>query len=808
MPVDDPFLQLRRALRALAARPRASLVIVLCLTLGIGAVSTAFTVIHPVLLRPLPFHEPDRLGVISAYSQERTDPDDRWWVPALVVERLQARSEVLDGVAAFEHHDFDLLVDDRPVRLAGARVIPGSFGVLGVEPLRGRAFEPEDGQAPVAMISEGLWHRMFGGTEEILGRNLTVAGRRVRVIGVVPDGREFPARAELWTPLDRSHLSDEDWVSFGNLEAVGRLASEASWGDLAGELDREARVLAELHPAKYAGKGMESVPLDRYLRGDFRRPLLLLFVAALCVLAVAVANVLNLFSVQLEEERASRGVRMALGASRRRLALDLLTETLILSSAGGSLGLLLAGMLARTLSSMAGVDSPLFDRVGLSPVVASGTAGLAVVVATVLAGFGAARSDVRALDSLRPSRAGSDRASGRVRRAFVAAQVAVALVLLAGGALMVQSFRNLGRVDLGFEPAGQLTVRVVAPPSRRGTVEQRVGFFQELLDQVRSLTGVTAAGATHRVFLADSDWTYGFSVEGRVPEDASVSEPGVGRVVTPGFFRAAGVPVLRGRSFARRDRGGAPGVVIVSRALEARYWPGESAVGKRLKRGSYDNADFPWLVVVGVVEDVHSAGPAGGVRPAIYYPLAQIDGDYLDTLGIVARTDGDPAGLAPEIRAAARRVDRSAIVFRPVSGDEAVTSAVSRERLQEVLLLLFAGLGVFLAIAGVYSVTADAVERRSRELALRVALGARRRTVLGQVLVEAAKLGVLGVVVGAAAAALAAHLLHDLFFGVEPLTPELYLPISTGLLTLVLLAASVPAWRATRTDPAELLRGE
>lgn len=808
MPFDSLLSAVRRTLRSVGRRPRSSAVIALCLTLGIGATTTAFTVIHPVLLEPLPYPEADRLAAISTYNLDRTDPEARAWVPGLVVDRLREESRTLQGVAAFEHRDFDLLLDDGPVRVPGARVLPGSFEVLGVQPVRGQLFAPGDGLRPVALISEGLWRRRFGGDEEVLERTLRIGGQTFHVIGVLSERQAFPGRAELWTPLHHSHQTPEEWIRFGILDVVARLAPGASSGDLAGELAREAEHLKAVHPLYYAGKGLEHQPLDRSLRGDYRRPLFALLAAAAFVLAIAVANAINLLAVRLQEDHRSRATKIALGASRGRLARHLFAEILVLCAVGGGLGLAFAGALARVLPAVAPVDDPLFDRVALTPQVALVTILLVVAVAGVLTLLATTRSELRILDALRAGRVGVGRRERRLQRGFVLLQVAVALTLLTCGALMAKSFANLSRVDLGFDPTGQLTARVSAPPTRSGTQQQRVRFFEEILEEVRAMPGVTAAGATHRVLLADGDWSFGFSVEERVPDDLSTKEQAVGRVVTAGFFEAAGIPVLRGRAFTDRDRADGRGVVVVSRALEAQYWPGESAVGKRLKRGAYDNPDFPWLEVVGVVEDVRSSGPAAGVKPALYYPLAQIDGAYLDTLGLTVRTVRDPASLVPELRSAIARIAPTATVFRPLTGTDAVFGAVASERFQKFLLALFAAVGVSLAAAGLYTITSDSVARRSRELAMRMALGAGRDTVLGRIFGEAALLAACGIAAGLGASLLAAYLLGDLLYQVSPFAPGVHLPVAAALAVVTMVASWMPAWRATRVDPAAVLREE
>lgn len=805
------LFDLRLAARRALKRPQLSAIIVLCLAMGLGSTAAVLSVLYPVLLAPLPFSEADELVRVSAYRLARTDPDQNYWIPPLSFERLADTPEIFSALAGFVHVDLDLDFEagSEPVRVAGARTWGYSFRALGLTPLLGREISTDDqwDERKVALISSRFWHRHFAAAPTVLDRSIRLGGEVYTIIGVVPD-TSYPGRTEVWVPLYRSDLTEREWVSFGSIDTIARRAPGIGPAQVSAGLESVLVGLREIHPSTYSDKGLEARDLRRHLVGDFETPLRALLVCAFFVLAIAVANVLNLQVVRAQREILDRKIRQALGANRRQLVHAAMAEAIVLSGVAAIAALAVAHFGTAALVVLAPVDDPAFDRVGLSAPVAAilGFLWIAVVVILTLPPLlvtGGAGDSVASFHRGRTD----GRRERRLRNTFVAGQLAVSLVLLVGAGLLAISLDRQRDVDLGLAADRFAALRVATPPDRAETREGRTQFLEQVLDEVRAVPGVEAAGATHLLPMDDSDWGYNLSVEGHPPDSLDEAEMAIGRVVTPQFFRAAGIELVRGRDFERRDRDGAPSVAIVSRAFEKHYWPRGSAVGKRLKGGAY-GSDRPWKEIVGVVDDILSAGPSQGARPAVYYPMAQISSRYVEVMSVVARTPGEPAGILPGLRGAISKVDRTATVFRPTTGRQTVEKILAGPRFNALVLMLFAAIGLVLAAAGVYGVTAENLARRQRELAIRMAIGARRFKVLFRVLAGALALGLIGIAVGGLGSLFGVQYLHEMLFEVSALHLPLFALVAAILVLVVLFSALIPAWRATRIDTAAVLRLE
>jgi len=803
--------QLRRDLRLAGRRAvRHSTftgIVIACIALGIGATAGAYSVLHPVLLRPLVFEDPDELVQIGGFSVERTDPDERYFIAWNSVDALRRNRQVLEGVAGFYQHDFDVLDGETTERVPGAETLPGSFDVLGIRPVLGRTLREEDVREGrrVVLISESFWARRYGQDPQVLGRSITLGDVPHEIVGVMPDGLRFTARADVWPVHQPDDYTPREQLGLGGFLAIARLPAGRDAGAAQVDLDALARTLREAEPSFHATSGFDAKPLQEFLVGDFRRPLWALFASALFVLLVAAANVANLLMARAQGDAWERGLRTALGAQCRRLAHQSLVENLLLSVLGAAAGVGLGAVAVRGLLAVTPPIGPAFDDVGLStPVVL-----VSLVVACVFAGVMTIPPIVRchaALGVLRGSRDGHGRRERRTQALFVVGQVALSFVLLVGAGLMFRSVGNLSDLDLGFDTERLVTLRVSAPPSSAGTVEGRAGFTVEVLQRIRAIPGVDAAGAVSWVPFSDSDVGFVYSVEDFPPgEDSGDQTLASGRIIGPGYFAAMGIPILAGRDLTEGDVMDAPRVAIVSRAFQERYWPGESALGKRIKRGAYI-MDRPWLEIVGVVGDVRSGTLSDAIKPALFYAQAQSEGAFLGQMAYPVRSRLAPEALVGAVRAAVGEVSASATVYGAATGDDISDQALGRARFNGLVIGAFAAIGLLLAAAGVFGVTAYGVGRRTREFGLRAALGAGPGEIRGLVLRSSVGVAAAGIALGFLVAVAVVDGMSALLFGVEPRDPATWITVAAVLATSVILASYGPARRATRISPTVALR--
>ena len=808
---DDLRRDARLAVRRARRRPTFTAVVVTCLALGIGSATGVFSVLEPALLEPLPFEDASDLHVLAAFDVGRTDPDERYWMSWFPIRDLQRSSDALEGVAGFYQREFDLVGDGEAERVAGAETLPGSFAVLGVEPVLGREIDEEDMRLGrrVVLIGEAFWARRFARDPQVLGRTLTLKGHPYEIIGVIPGEVRHPNRAELWAGYVPDEYTRREHLTMGAFGTIGRLARSSDEADLRRDLDAMLARIQEAEPLAYGHFGFESLPLREALTGDFRTPLLALFGGALFVLVVAAANVANLLLARAQADTWERALRTALGAQGRTLVQQSLVENLALAAAGAGLGTLLALWGVRGLLAVAPLSSPAFDRVGLSYPVLALALLLSVAVATLLSLVPVAgRGDAPRI--LHEGRAGARREDRRLRTAFVVGQVALSLVLLVTAGLTARSFLNLTRVDPGFQTESLLAVRVSAPPGAAETIEGRASFTRSVLQRVRALPGVEAAGATMILPLEDGDWGYNYSVEEHPLDDPNSAELTPGRILAPGYFESMGIPVLAGRDFSDADRVDAPMVAIVSSAFQERYWPGAGAagaLGKRIKRGTF-SMENPWLEIVGVVGDIRSGSLADAVRPAVFYPQAQTAGAYLSVMVYTLKVGVDASSLMPSVRSAVAEVSPAATVFRPSTGADVERIALGASRFNSLIIGIFALVGLLLAAAGTYGCTAYAVGRRTREFGVRVALGARPEQVRGLVVRGGLITAIAGIALGTGGALLLTRLLGDLLYGVEAGDASTYVLVSAVLGGTVLLASYLPSRRAMRIDPTVALKEE
>ena len=793
---------LRGALRAMRRQPLPLVIALLCLALGIGTTTTVFSVANTLLLRPLPFPNGERMVTVSTLRENRgrlgvsSYEDFADW---------RARNRSLADAAALRRDNFtfqSFSTGDGPQRLGGTRATASLWRVLGVEAERGRLFGPDDdrpGAPSVVVVARGLADRLLGGADKAVGATMSLNGRTHTVIGVLPERWRYPESSEFWVPLAKA--PDPEQRGNRSFDVVATLRSEATLDAARRDLTRLMAEMARENPEHDTNYAVRVDPMrDRYV-GEAKPAFLLMGGAALLVLLVACANVATLQLARAAARAREVAVRSALGASRARLVGQLLTESLVLAVAGGALGVLLAvygsELLARSVAGglppwmTFGVDL----RVLAFTLVVSAACGIAFGLAPA---FRLTAGD--AARALRDGgRGGMDLTRGRLYRGLVGAEVALSVVLLTGAALAVQSFRRLARAETGFDGTGVAYFSASLQGHRYEDAAGRVRYVDDVLRAVRAIPGVRAAGATSHIPVGGCCSRFGFRVEGQ-ETPAGQMPMATGSLVTPGYFRALGIALVRGRDFAETDVKGTTPVAVVSETFASTYWPGEDAIGKRIHLGS----DL-WTVI-GVVRDVRQASLLDAPEPQFYRAHAQ---DAWDRMTIAVRAaSGTGATLIPELRRAARAADPSLPPYDFDTMSDMLSSVVAARRLYGVLFSAFAIVAIALATAGVYGVAAYYVAQRTGEIGIRMALGATRGRVLTLVVRQGAVVGALGVAAGLAGSAAANRWLASILYGIRPSEPVVAFAVAAVLGLTVIVATYLPARRACGIDPARAIRAE
>ncbi|HUQ79644.1 MAG TPA: ABC transporter permease [Gemmatimonadaceae bacterium] len=811
--MSDLTTDLRFGLRSFRRAPAFTVVALVTLALGIGATTAIFSVVNTVILQPLPYAEPDRLVQVWMDNRRMGVSEDLHSYPNYTDLRDQNR--VFSDMALYYTSGFNLTAGCRdgecePQRVSTLFSSASLFQVLRVAPVTGRAFTAEEdapGRDGVVLISHGLWTRMFARDPKIIGRTVRLNGRERSIIGVLPEGFAFPNRdTELLVPMALDDEDKQQRSTFG-FYAIARLKPGVELPAASADLSAVARRLEQQYPTnKDLGVHLVSLP-EQVVGRTLRTSLWIMLAAVGAVLLIACANVANLLLSRAAVREREISVRVALGAGRTRLVRQLLTESVLLSTTGAALGTALAWIGLRVLIRVAPADVPRLDQVHIDPLVLMLALGLAVVTG-LLFGLAPAIQSSRAAvaGALRESIRGGTggRRAQRVRRALVVAQIALVVMLLTGAGLLIRSFMHLQRVDLGFRPDHLLTMRISMPRAKYPTPQAIAAFQTSVVERTKQIPGVQEAGVITDIFLSATPNSTNITLDGREmsPREQGVEVPL--DAVSPDYFRTMGIPLLRGRTFTAADNLDAPEVVIVNENMARHFWPNEDAIGKRFRYGS-PQSTAPLMTIVGVVADMRRTGFDSPVRYETFRPNTQ---RVLTFFTLVARTAGEPLASVPAVRAQIRSLDADQPVFQVASMDQLLSSMVAQRRFSMTLLGVFATLALVLGVVGVYGVTAYLVAQRTREVGVRLALGAQPSQVVALVVRQGMAMAAIGLATGLVGALAAGRFMTGLLYGVSPYDVSTLAGVAIVIALATLAANWVPALRAARVDPLTALRGD
>ena len=792
------------AWRLMRARPGFTALVVTTLALGIGATTTVFTAVNAVLLRPLPYAEPDRLVLIAGVTpggltQMAISPRD--------FHDLTGSMPSVASAAAFTDEQLTLTGGGEPERVDSAVVTWNFFDVLGVRPQAGRGFareEGEDGRHRVAVISHGLWVRRFGGDPAVVGGGIVVDGRPYQVVGVAPPSFTYPGRPDVWRPLVFTpHQLDVSQRGARWITAVARLKPHVRLEQAEAEIHAAAARIAAEFPRTHRGRTATVRPLHEHLVQQTRTGLLALFGAVVLVLLIACGNVASLLLARASARANEMTIRMALGASRGRLLRQCLAENLLLAGVAALAGLGLAAWGIGGVAAVLPAAIPRVDEMRIDWRVALFASGTALLLAIALGSFAAL--GMRGRTAAATTRA-TPPGARFARRSLVVAEVAMALVLLTGAGLFVKSLSRLYQVAPGFDPSGVLTFSITMPPAAYPEAEEVAAFTERLRTELADRPGIESAAGVFGLPLTTA-FGAGSSFEriGR-PTDPDNEPNAAMRIVTPDYFRTLRIPFVRGRDFTPRDVAAAPGVAIVNEAAARKYWPGEEPVGQslRLHAGVSSVKQTP-REVVGVVRNVRYGGLDVEPQPEVYIPQAQ---HPVDGLVVALRTDGDPRRAIGDARAVLRRLDPNIPMSAVATMEEIVAESVAARRFSLALLGAFAAVAILLASLGIYGVLSYTVGQRTKEIGVRMAIGAPRAHVLRLVLGEGLALVVAGAAAGVGLTLALAGVLRSLLYEVQPHDPSTLAIVCAALVAIALLASYLPARRAASVDPVTALRAE
>jgi putative ABC transport system permease protein len=813
----DMWQDLRYGLRMLRKNPGFTAIAALTLGLGIGAGTAIFSAINALLLRPLPLENVGRL-VHGATMREGFDP---FGVSLMDYSAFRRRSHSFAGIGLGASRYFNLIERGEPERVQGAAVMADYLNTLGVRPVVGRIFTAEEDRPngpAVALLGYGLWQRRFGGVRNLVGQSLNLEGRPYTIVGVMPPGFDLPYGAEIWAPLQMAAdgLPLQQGAVRGH-DMVARLKPGVSVEQADAELKAIARQLEQEYPQTHRGWGFKVISLRRELIGDLdgrvHRALFALAAAVGFLLLIACVNVASLLLAQGAAREGEVAIRQSLGASAGRVARQFLTESLLLAAVGGVVGLLIAWQTLPLLAAYNPIqtvtlasylrDIRIDGRVlGFTLLMILLTAIISGIIPVIKA---VGSRSLAAVMKQREQRSGGSASGRRLLGALVVVELALAVTLLVGGALLIQSFQKLQTIDLGFRPENLLAMQMTLAPNKYQNHAQRVAFVEEVLNRVKALPGVVSAGTTTNLPLDLNSFDSQFAIEGKAPANPAEVPMTAHRLVSGDYLETLGVTLLKGRLLNEQDRAGSQPVAVISEELARQAWPGEDPLGKRLRRISATQPNSPWMTVVGVVKDAKEDRFNFRIDRAVWYlPYAQQDAGW--PVNLVVK--GDPANLAAAVRAAVKELDPEQPVDSATTINERLVDVVATERFSALLMGSLAALGLLLSALGLYGVMAWAVSRRTGEIGLRMALGAQPRDVLKLVIGEGAALIVTGLVGGLAGALVLTRFLAGTLYGVSADDPSTFIAVALLLAGVAMLACWIPARRAAKVDPMVALRNE
>jgi putative ABC transport system permease protein len=803
--MDSILKDVRFAIRSLAKHRGFTALAVIILALAIAATTSIFSVVNAVLLRPLPFPEPERLVVINEVNpQQGPEPFELSYLNWL---DLRQQSKSFEEIAGVNFSSFVLELNGEPSRVQAMGVSANLFPLLRAHAAQGRTFLPEDerpGANRVAVVSHQFWQRHFL-TQALNGQGIKLDNIGYAVVGVMPAGFQFPDdKMDVWVPFgpdsgERFFQNRAVHFIFG----LGRLKTGVTQAQAANELTTIFAGIQRAHANEDEGHAVTITPLHERIAGDIKPALFVLLGAVAFVLLIGCANVANLQLARTASRVREMAIRVALGASRWRVIRQSLVESLLLSLIGGALGFLLAMWTITWLLLHLPEGFPRASEIGVNAAVFVFTFAVSLLTGVtfgLVPAIQAARTDVN--EALKSGGKGSINSGSRLRRVLVVGEIALSLMLFIGAGLLMKSFWLLTNINPGFQADHLLTLHVALPEQKYSDDAQVVEFFKKVPEQLSSLPGVKAVSAVNRLPISGGDPHGALTIEGRT--FAAGETPAVSyRRILPNYFRAMGIPLVQGREFDDRDTGGKPDVVMVNQKMAQRYWPGGDAVGKRIKVGPPDNE--PWVTIVGVVGNVNHTGLDAEPDLATYEPHAKRP---WSNMTLLVRTNGDPLSLAGPVQRELKNAEKEILIEDVVTMNRRLELSVAPQRMNVVLLGTFAFIALVLAAAGIYGVMAHSVAQRTQEIGLRMALGAQLRDVLTMVLRSGLSLALTGIVIGLAGALALTRLMTRLLFGVTPTDAFTFASVAAILFVVALLACYIPARRATKVDPSIALKYE